>query len=84
MNDNINLNKPSLNITPEDLHTLQCETCKHEVFAEGIIIKTVSALLTGTGKEGMLPVPVFYCINCKSIVEKYLPDNMKKTKLIKK
>jgi hypothetical protein len=71
-----------LNITPKDLKTLTCENCQGEVFAEGIIIKTVSALLTGNGKEGMLPIPAFYCVKCQTVVDKYLPEDMRKTKLV--
>jgi hypothetical protein len=81
-NDDVPQNRPSVNITPKDLKTLECEECHGVVFAEGIIIKTVSALLTGTGKEGMVPIPAFYCIKCKTVVDKYLPEDMRKTKLV--
>jgi len=74
--------RPAMNITPKDLRTLTCENCQGEVFAEGIIIKIVSALLTGNGKEGMLPIPAFYCVKCQTVVDKYLPENMRKTKLV--
>lgn len=71
-----------LNITPKDLKTLVCENCQGEVFAEGIIIKTVSPLLTNNGKEGMVPIPAFYCVKCQTVVDKYLPEDMRKTKLV--
>jgi len=81
-NDDVPQNRPSMNITPKDLKTLTCEKCQGEVFAEGLIIKTVSALLTGNGKEGMLPIPAFYCVKCQTVVDKYLPEDMRKTKLV--
>lgn len=71
-----------MNITPKDLKTLSCEKCQGIIFAEGLIIKTVSPLLTGTGKEGMLPIPAFYCVKCQEVVDKYLPEDMRKTKLV--
>jgi hypothetical protein len=74
--------RPAMNITPKDLKTLTCENCQGEVFDEGIIIKTVSPLLTGNGKEGMLQIPAFYCVKCQTVVDKYLPEDMRKTKLI--
>lgn len=74
--------RPSVNITPKDLKTLECEECHGIVFSEGIIIKTVSALLTGNGKEGMVPIPAFYCVKCQTVVDKYLPEDMRKTKII--
>jgi hypothetical protein len=61
-------------IRPEDLKTLTCEYCSCQVFAEALIIKTVSPLLTKNGKEGMVPVPVFYCTKCHQPVQKYLPE----------
>jgi hypothetical protein len=73
---------PRMNISPSDLKTLECEKCKGVIFSEGIIIKTISALLTGNGKEGMAPIPAFYCVSCKSVVERYLPDDMKTKKLV--
>ena len=70
-----------LNISPEDLKTLTCEYCQGTVFAEGIIIKTVSPLLTANGEEGMLPIPAFYCIACHKVVQKYLPEELREKKL---
>jgi hypothetical protein len=72
---------PKLNIDAKDLQTLTCESCQGQVFGEGLIIKTVSPLLTGNGKEGMMPVPAFYCIECHTVVEKYLPEDMRKPKI---
>lgn len=72
---------PKLNISPSDLKTLECEYCKGTVFSEGIIIKTVSALLTGNGREGMLPIPAFYCVKCHEPVDKFLPEDMRKKKV---
>lgn len=70
-----------LKINAKDLQTLTCEACQGQVFGEGLIIKTVSPLLTENGKEGMMPIPAFYCIECHTVVEKYLPEDMKKPKI---
>lgn len=72
--------KPSINI--EDLKTLVCEFCEGVIFAEGIIIKTVSPLLTQNGKEGMMPIPAFYCVRCHQAVQQYLPKEMREKPLI--
>lgn len=69
---------PKLNITAKDLTTLECENCKGTIFAEGLIIKTISAILTGNGKEGMMPIPAFYCVKCHEPVDKFLPEEMRK------
>jgi hypothetical protein len=67
-------------ITANDLKTfktLSCEKCSGEIFMEGVMIKIVSSLMTGNGKEGMIPIPAIYCVKCQQIVEKYLPDELK-------
>lgn len=71
-----------VNIRPEDLKTLTCEYCQGQIFAEGLVIKTVSPLLTENGKEGMLPIPAFYCVACHKAVQKYLPEELKEKKLV--
>lgn len=72
---------PKVNISADDLKTLECENCKGVIFSEGIIIKTVSALLTQNGKEGMVPIPAFYCIKCQEPVDKYLPEELRKKRI---
>lgn len=74
--------QPKVNIRPEDLKTLVCEYCQGTVFAEGLVIKTVSPLLTDNGKEGMLPIPAFYCVKCHEPVQKYLPEELRKKKIL--
>jgi len=71
-----------VNITASDLKTLECEYCQGTVFAEGLVIKTVSPLLTDNGKEGMLPIPAFYCVKCHKAVQKYLPEELREKKLV--
>jgi hypothetical protein len=72
---------PKLNITPNDLKSVSCENCQGEVFAEGVVLKTISALLTGNGKEGIMPIPAFYCVKCQLVVDRFLPEDMRKVKI---
>ena len=74
---------PKAQIDIASLETLYCENCKAKVFAEGMLIKRVSALLTGTGKEGLIPIPAFYCVTCGTVVERYLPDELKDSNIAK-
>lgn len=75
------MGKPALNITLSDMKAVECESCGGRVFAEGVFLMLVSALLTGTGKEGMMPVPAFYCVKCQTVAEKFLPEDLKSKKL---
>jgi hypothetical protein len=69
-----------LNVSIKDLETLECG-CGNNVFSEGTMIKVVSALLTGTGKEGIIPIPVFFCSKCHVLVERFLPEELKSKKI---
>ena len=55
----------ALNI--KNLSNVKCEKCASQVFQQSYAIKKVSALLNETGKEQMIPVPIFMCVNCKHV-----------------
>jgi len=56
-----------------DTEAVKCEACGGEVFEEGLMLRKVSALLTGTGQPGIVPVPVFMCAKCGHINKEFLP-----------
>lgn len=54
-----------------------CEKCEGEAFQEAIILRRVSAIVTGTGKDGYLPVQVFACVKCGHVNSQFLPDELR-------
>ena len=52
-----------------DTKVVACE-CGSEIFNSGITLRGVSALLTGTGKDEVIPTQVIYCVKC---LKKYEP-----------
>lgn len=62
-----------VNVT--QLPNVQCESCEGEVFQEGVFIKKLSALLSPTGEEAMVPIPTFVCAACGHVNEEFKPGN---------
>ena len=51
--------------------TIVCEECGNVSFIQAFFLKKVSALVSPTGKEAIVPIQVFSCGNCGAI-----PKNM--------
>ena len=51
--------------------TIVCEECGNASFIQAFFLKKVSALVSPTGKEALIPIQVFSCGNCGTI-----PQNM--------
>ena len=51
--------------------TIVCEECGNASFIQAFFLKKVSALVSPTGKEAVIPIQVFSCGNCGTI-----PQNM--------
>ena len=52
-------------------YTITCEECGNASFIQAFFLKKISALMSPTGKEAIVPMQVFSCGNCGSI-----PQNM--------
>lgn len=70
----------TVNIRPEDLDDISCENCEGKVFREASMFKRLSALLSPSGKEQVIPVPVFRCDDCGHINDAFLPKSLKEKK----
>lgn len=54
-----------------------CEECGGNVFTEALMLQKVPAILTGTGKDGIVPIPTFRCCKCGHINAEFLPQEVK-------
>jgi hypothetical protein len=71
-------NKPiqqKVNIDISQASSLKCTECDNEQFDMKYLIRKVSALLSPTGEEVLIPIQVFSCANCGIIPEDFLPSN---------
>ena len=60
-----------LQIDLSKTYTNKCQECGNASFIQAFFLKKVSALMSPTGKEAIIPVQVFSCGNCGAI-----PQNM--------
>ena len=63
--------QPGLQIDISKTDTIVCENCGNASFIQAFFLKKVSALVSPTGKEAIVPIQVFSCGNCGAI-----PKNM--------
>ena len=73
---NLNFEQEDINqgINPNIIITspnVVCE-CGNKVFIQGVILKKVSPLVTGSPTESLYPIPVYQCSKCGKIPSEFL------------
>jgi predicted nucleic acid-binding Zn ribbon protein len=63
--------RSNVNINPNDLKDVVCENCGGKFFRQVNAFKRVSALISPTGKEQIIPVPTFRCDDCGHINDEF-------------
>ena len=71
MNNIPHMPKPGINFSQTD--ALTCEKCESDVFQPAFLLRKVSALVSPTGKETVVPVQLFACIKCGHVNEDMYP-----------
>ena len=67
--------KTEIKIDAAKLKDITCEECEGKVFRQASMFKRLSALISPTGKEQIVPIPVFRCDDCGHINEEFLPKS---------
>ena len=62
-----------LNIAPHDMKDIPCDNCGSKYFRQVTAFKRISALMSPTGKEQIVPVPTYRCDDCGYINEEFRP-----------
>ena len=73
---NLNFEQEDINqgINPNIIITspnVVCE-CGNKVFIQGVILKKVSPLVTGSPTESLYPIPIYQCSKCGKIPDELL------------
>ena len=53
--------------------TIKCDDCGNYLFITAHVIKRLSAIISPTGQEAMIPVQVYSCGNCGKVPDKMMP-----------
>lgn len=67
---------PKVNVDISQAEDIVCENCGNYTFNEVMLMKRLSALLSPTGKEAIVPIPTFACNACGFINRRFLPVQM--------
>ena len=62
----------NINIDINNVDNITCDNCENESFVPVFIIKNISALMSPTGKETMVPIQLFKCSKCGHVNERFL------------
>ena len=69
---------PSLdNIDLTHATTLECEKCQGKGFKQTMMLKKLSALLSPSGQEAIIPVGVFACEACGHVNKEFQEADIK-------
>ena len=69
----MNREQPGLNIDFSQTTPEVCEECKNDTFTQVYQMRKLSALLSPSGQETMIPIQVFACAKCGYINKGFLP-----------
>jgi uncharacterized Zn finger protein len=67
------MSKQPMNIDLSNAQDVTCESCGNYTFQEVVLMKRVSAIVSPTGKEAIVPIPTFACNACGFINKQFLP-----------
>ena len=65
--------QPQMNIDFSQTTAEVCEECGNDTFVQVYQMRKLSALLSPTGQETMIPMQVFTCAKCGHINKDFLP-----------
>ena len=68
-----NMNQQQINIDLSQTTEEVCEKCGNNTFVQVYQMRKLSALLSPTGQETMIPIQVFACAKCGHINKGFLP-----------
>ena len=63
--------KQKVNVDLNQAENVECEECKGNYFMPVFGIKRLSALISPTGQETMVPIQMFCCVECKHINKEF-------------
>jgi len=78
MGKEINMNQPGaqeqqVQINPSDLEDITCDECTSQCFEQTFLFKRLSAILSPSGQETVIPMQIYRCADCGHINEMFLP-----------
>jgi uncharacterized Zn finger protein len=71
------MEQQQMNISLDKTTGVSCDSCKNNVFQEGVMLRKASRFLTGTPNDALIPIPVFACTKCGHVNNEFLPPQLR-------
>ena len=65
----------NINVKASDLKDIVCDNCGCKFFRHVHAFKRLSALISPSGKEQIVPIPIYRCDECGHINDEFLPKD---------
>jgi hypothetical protein len=68
---------------PQEINLQLSKTTKVEnsnggdIWGQGVVLRRISKFVTGTSDDGLIPIPIFYDLETKQILEETLPKEIR-------
>ena len=62
--------QPQVDLSNAD--TIKCEDCGNYLFITSNVIKRISAIMSPSGQEALVPIQVYSCGNCGKVPKMFL------------
>ena len=67
------IKKPQKQININDTEAVKCEECGNYSFIQSYFLRRISAIVSPTGQETVIPIEVFSCGNCGAVPKNMMP-----------
>ena len=57
-----------------DTEMVKCDDCGNASFIQAFFLRRLSALMSPSGQEAMIPVQIYSCGNCGKVPDKLMPQ----------
>ena len=64
--------KKQVQVDLKQADTIKCNDCDNYLFITSFILKKLSAIVSPSGQEALVPVQVYSCGNCGKVAEGFL------------
>jgi len=63
--------QPQMNLDLSQASDVKCDKCDNDSFKQAILLKRMSALISPSGQEILIPVSAFACEKCEHINDEF-------------
>ena len=68
------IKKPQKQININDTEAVKCEECGNYSFIQSYFLRRISAIVSPTGQEAIIPVQVYSCGNCGTVPKSMMSE----------